>query len=491
MDGFLQAVIAFIVVLGPLVLIHELGHFVAARMIGVTVLEFGLGFPPRALKLFEQGGTEFTLNWIPIGGFVRPLGEDFVKPVGDKATEKDRQMYEKYQEEMAALGKKVGKTKSLMEAGPWQRMWFMSAGAIFNFVAAFIILVVSAMIGQPGPGVVVVSSIPNSPAATADLKENDVILAVNGKPITTLDEAGRVLIKKDGKAPATTLTIKRGSETFDVSIPESATACNTSNIDPDFPSAATPCGQGIYVLGTSPDSPAAAVLEEGDVIWSADGHSAATTDEFKKYVDGQAGKTVTLIVMRDLKEIKVEIVPRENPPAGQGKLGVSIMQLDYNKAFGVALLAGNVGAVVHQPIGTAISQSVDLMGTMFRSLVETPVRLLRREISADQGRLISPVGIAQISSEVLQVSADDPTPYRILQFIATISIALGFTNLLPIPGLDGGRILFVIIELVRGKPMNPEHEGLVHTIGLVLLLGLVALVVVNDIVNPIGPLLSR
>jgi regulator of sigma E protease len=128
---------------------------------------------------------------------------------------------------------------------------------------------------------------------------------------------------------------------------------------------------------------------------------------------------------------------------------------------------------------------------MFQTLVETPVRMLRSEISADQGRLISPVGIAQISSEVLQVSSTDQTPYRILQFIATISIALGFTNLLPIPGLDGGRIVFVIIELVRGKPMNPEHEGWVHTIGLVLLLGLVALVVVNDIVNPIGPLLSR
>jgi len=90
MSDFLLAVISFLIVLGPLILIHEFGHFIAARLAGITVLEFGLGFPPRAVKLFEQGGTIFSLNWLPIGGFVRPLGEDFVKPVGDQATEKER-----------------------------------------------------------------------------------------------------------------------------------------------------------------------------------------------------------------------------------------------------------------------------------------------------------------------------------------------------------------------------------------------------------------
>ncbi len=89
MSELALAIIAFVIVIGPLILIHELGHFIAARLIGVTVLEFGIGFPPRAIKLFEQGGTEFTLNWLPIGGFVRPLGEDFVRPVGDAVTDED------------------------------------------------------------------------------------------------------------------------------------------------------------------------------------------------------------------------------------------------------------------------------------------------------------------------------------------------------------------------------------------------------------------
>src|SRR5215831_10497900 len=139
MGGFLLAAFAFLIVLGPIVLIHEFGHFIAARLIGVTVLEFGLGFPPRALKLFEQGGTIFTLNWLPIGGFVRPLGEDFVKPEGDDATEKERAAFEKYQAEMAELGQKRVTTKSLMEATPLQRIFFLSAGAGMNFVGAFVL----------------------------------------------------------------------------------------------------------------------------------------------------------------------------------------------------------------------------------------------------------------------------------------------------------------------------------------------------------------
>jgi len=142
-------IIAFIVVLGPLILIHEFGHFIAAKMIGVTVLEFGIGFPPRALKLFERGGTEFTLNWLPIGGFVRPLGEDFVKPLGDNATEAERIEFEKRIEERTSLEKRKIKTKSLMEAGPWQRIWFMIAGVVFNLITGFLVFTLIGLTGCP------------------------------------------------------------------------------------------------------------------------------------------------------------------------------------------------------------------------------------------------------------------------------------------------------------------------------------------------------
>jgi regulator of sigma E protease len=200
---------------------------------------------------------------------------------------------------------------------------------------------------------------------------------------------------------------------------------------------------------------------------------------------------MSLIVIRNREQLKVELTPRQDPPANQGRLGVSIIPLSFNQAYGVAFAEANLGPVVREDLGTAINSSLAQTTFMFRTILEAPVRILRGEISGEEGRVVSPIGIAQISSEVIRVSSSDQTPYRILQFIATISIALGITNLLPIPGLDGGRILFVIIELIRGKPINPEAEGWVHTIGLVLLLGLVALIAINDIVNPIGPLLGR
>src|SRR5215813_8418630 len=149
LGGLGLAIVGFLIVLGPVVLIHELGHFLALRAIGVTVLEFGLGFPPRALKLFERGGTIFSLNWLPIGGFVRPLGEDFVKQVGEDVVDQERLAWEKRQDELAAQGKKRLKAKSVGEAKPWQRIIFLSAGVVFNLIGAFLIMVLVALIGQP------------------------------------------------------------------------------------------------------------------------------------------------------------------------------------------------------------------------------------------------------------------------------------------------------------------------------------------------------
>src|SRR4051812_35146208 len=212
MGDFLRTVVSFLIVLGPLVLIHELGHFIAARLVGITVLEFGFGFPPRALTLFEQGGTKFTLNWLPIGGFVRPLGEDFVKPVGEDATEQERKAFDQYQAELEAVGKKRVKTKSVMEATPLQRIFFMIAGAGMNFIGAFLLLVIAAMLGRPvvqSATVTVVTTAQYSPAAGAGLLPGDVITQANGQPVKRLSDLTEVM-----KSHRTlTLTYKRGDQT--------------------------------------------------------------------------------------------------------------------------------------------------------------------------------------------------------------------------------------------------------------------------------------
>jgi regulator of sigma E protease len=142
-----------------------------------------------------------------------------------------------------------------------------------------------------------------------------------------------------------------------------------------------------------------------------------------------------------------------------------------------------------QPLGVAIQQGVSDAWGVLRSTVDVPLNLIKGTLNIQDARPASVVGISQMGAQVIQDSLDAKQSYPIWRFAAIISIAIGITQLLPIPGLDGGRILFVLIELLRGKPMKPEREGMIHLVGLMLLLGFMLIFVVNDLFNPIN--LSR
>ncbi len=165
----LSAIVAFVLVLIPAVLIHELGHFLVAKSVGITILEFGIGMPPRALKLFTLGGTDYTLNWLPLGGFVRPLGEDMVRQMGDEATDEDR---------VEAERRGIKKVTAVNEASPLARIFFFAGGALANFILAFALFTIIALIGLPQPvgGIVSVGYVaPNSVLAQAGVQSQDVI----------------------------------------------------------------------------------------------------------------------------------------------------------------------------------------------------------------------------------------------------------------------------------------------------------------------------
>jgi len=183
MSDFLLGVASFALVLIPLVILHELGHFIAAKLVGITVLEFGLGFPPRAKVLFTHGGTEYTLNWLPFGGFVRPYGEDFVKPKSEDEMSADRR-------EIMERG--IKNAKSVFQAGPWERMFFMAAGPGMNFIVALVLFILVGLIGQPfaRADVTVYDLMPDSPAAEAGLQRGDVILELNGEEVESADDFG-------------------------------------------------------------------------------------------------------------------------------------------------------------------------------------------------------------------------------------------------------------------------------------------------------------
>ena len=186
----------------------------------------------------------------------------------------------------------------------------------------------------------------------------------------------------------------------------------------------------------------------------------------------------------------IPLTPRQDVPSNQGPIGISISSTQSSATSGLTL-ADRDAILDYQPgtLGDAIQYSLQRTGETIGLIVQAPVEIIRGTISPEMARPVSVVGLSQIGGQRLEESVRFATALPILDFAAVISLALGLTNLLPIPGLDGGRILFVIIELLRGKPMSPEREGMVHLIGLLLLLGTMSIFIINDIINPITNLL--
>ena len=467
----LVVIIAFIVVLTPLILIHELGHFLAAKAVGITILEFGLGFPPKVKKLFTWRETEFTLNWIPLGGFVRPLGEDVIRPLSEENLEQDRQEFLRRQE---STNKSGTNAKSVNEASPFARILFMAAGAFANFLLAFVLFVVVALLGIQdvvGSSLQVVNITPDSALAQAGVQQNDIITDVNGQKFATVDELFSKL--SDTSNGENRLRILRGNDQqVDVTV--------------TLPTQSTDSVAFTQIRDISPDSPASdAGIQANDLVVAFNNVAIDSVEDFRTKIRENLGQEVLITLERDGSQFDVRLTPRVDPPQGQGAVGVVVGEMLTNTGLGLNFVPLPQIDYVPQSFGNALRYGYENVVAVISSVVELPSRLMSGAISAEEARPVSVLGISQIGAVFIEQSISQQRITPILLFIATISVGLGFFNLLPIPALDGGRILFVLIEIVRGKPISPEREGLVHLIGLALLLSLSVLVLLNDVINPV------
>ena len=468
----LSAIVAFVLVLIPAVLIHELGHFFAAKAVGITILEFGIGMPPRMVKLFSYKGTDYTLNWLPLGGFVRPLGEDMVRQLGDEATNVDR-------EEAERRGEK--RPMSVNEAPPLGRIFFMAAGALANFLMAFILFVIIALTGLPQPvgaavGLDYVAA--GSVLEQAGLQQGDAIQTINGENFASANELIERIYASNGEP--VTLRVLRQNEAEPLEI----------TFTPDLTGEAASGIPHPIVLGIAPESPAeAAGLQPIDLIVAFNGEALADYEHLQELTSQHLDEAVTLTVWRNGEEIEVTLTPRSAPPAGQGAMGIGIATATLNPELGIVYEEGGRNELVPQPLDRAISYSIGRITEVITTIASIPGQILNGTAESESLRFTSPLGISQVGGVFLQESIQRGQPSIILEFIALISLALGLTNLLPIPALDGGRILFVVIEMIRGRPIAPEREGMVHLVGLALLLSLMVVVLINDIANPLTNLI--
>jgi regulator of sigma E protease len=463
MDSFLLGLASFGLVLIPLVIIHELGHFIAAKLTGITVLEFGIGFPPRAAILFARGDTIYTLNWLPIGGFVRPYGEDFVRPKTEAELSNDRREIEQ---------RGIKNPKSVFQATPWQRMFFMAAGPGINFVAALALFIIVALVGQPFSrfDVTVEEVNSGSVAAEAGLQPGDIIMEFNRKPVERADEFN-TWVSDHANQPITLLVDRNGTQ-FETSLvgaaPEGAPV------------------ERVYIVSVFEDMPAyPAGMLPGDLIVAVDGIEVTGVEQLQGYTQAHEGIVIDVTILRGSERLDIPVAPKKNKD-GEILMGVEIQGVE---PAAIGLIAVNRDEETYTkalPPGTAIQTGVDEFVDMHVLMARFVRDLIEGDVSAGAARPVSPVGIGQIGGPIFEQTLNERQMYPIVLFAALISISLAITNLLPIPGLDGGRILFVVIELLRGKPMEPEREGLIHFIGVMLLLGIILIAVFADITHPIN-----
>lgn len=367
---FLTTGITFFLILTVLVLIHEFGHYIVARLIGVDVEEFGFGLPPRIAGK-RIGKTIYSINWLPFGGFVRLAGED--------------------EEEGAIHKHEKGHSKQQLQKYFWartklERSAILLAGVTMNFLLAVAItaILLTRGIQEPVPKVYVRSVVPDSPSAAAGIQAEDRILSVK--------------FRTAGGQPSE-LPTKR---------PEDLQAVTKEHL----------------------------------------------------------GEEVILVVERGDRTFETALIPRKDPPAGQGAMGLAI---DYDSKL--------LKVPWYQSPVTAVGVTLQRGREMIVSIASLPVRILRQEGNVSE-EVAGPIGIAQITGQAKRIGVD-----AVLNLISILSLSLAILNTLPIPALDGGRFLFVIIEALVGKRVRPAFERYAHQIGMLILLSLIVLVSINDILR--------
>jgi regulator of sigma E protease len=362
-SGFVTFII-FMLALGGMIFVHELGHFIAARWAKIEVEEFGFGLPSKKLvTLFTWQGTEFTIHALPLGGFVRPKGENDPNVPG-----------------------------GLASANPWKRLVVLFAGPLMNLLTAVIVFsMLISFEGVPVPGKIEINSVSeNSPAQEAGMLTGDILVSLNGQSVSEVNEAIAVI---------------------------------RANLD----------------------------------------------------------KPVEMLVERNGEQVVITATPLSTRKASEGALGVALGYPTRDATFiesvsGGALVTGlQAATIVYLPValiqGVIAPEDARFIG--FKGIFDMFDVAVEEDVTSRQEAAAAPAG------------APAPTPTNwTLNLIGILSISLGVMNLLPIPALDGGRILFTLPEILFRKRIPPQWENTVNGIAMLMLIGLMLFVNIMDFVNP-------
>jgi regulator of sigma E protease len=444
---FLQNALALIVTLGLLVTIHEFGHFWVARRCGVKVLRFSVGFGRPLLTWNDQSGTEYVVAAIPLGGYVKMLDE----------------------REEAVPAELLEQTFN--RKGVYQRIAIASAGPLANFLFAGLAYWAMFVAGVEVIVPVVGSVTEGSPAAVAGVVAGDEILAIDGREVGDWSDVNFSLVKRIGDSGSIAISSRREGLVATVGLYAPVENWLASESEPD----------PLQALGIEPWRPvlqpllhevvpgsraASAGLQAGDLILAVNDSPITTWMEFVERVRVAPEKALSVGVRRAEETFLVTLTPasRDTPNGPEGFAGVSVEAPEWP--------ASSKRTISYNPF-EALLPAVAKTGEMSLIILGSLKKLVMGVISVEN--LGGPITIAKAAGASAGFGLES-----FLTFLAQLSVMLGVLNLLPIPVLDGGHLLYYIIEAVRGKPLSEKIQVLGIKIGMAILAGVMSLALFND-----------
>ncbi|MDR2199362.1 MAG: RIP metalloprotease RseP [Deltaproteobacteria bacterium] len=449
----LTTLVSFIVLLVILIFVHELGHFLAAKILGVRVLTFSLGFPPRIFSK-KIGETVYQLAWIPLGGYVKLFGEE----PGEEVPEEERH-------------------RSLNHKPVWAKSVIVLAGPFFNIVfSVFALWLLTWASGIQHAGTVLGPLDPESPLARAGLMRDDLVREVDGTPVKYFDE----LIKAERESGGRTLavTVERGGalRTFEV-VPERKTGKGVFGDEESYWTAGF-VSRGVPLLREArPSGPAGkAGLLPGDLVVSIDGEPTPDWRDVVRLIQGrpqaerqnQDGSAVPIVVEveRGGALLSFTVTPDMEPS----------QDLEGKTTFTPLIGISPELEILREPVGPARAFALGVSDTwrMAKLTVLSVVKLLQNKISAKL--MGGPIMIAEIAGKTARDGLAD-----FILLMCFISVNLAILNLLPLPILDGGQFVIFLIEGIKRGPISLKAREITQWVGVCCLVALMVLVFYNDI----------